>query len=168
MKRITKLAAGAFTGAAVVLAPLALTGTANAETGTVITLEPTGAQRAAAAKVIHCTIVAHNPHYSHHADAKNRSMVNVVGTVKCDHKVARISIRVGLYKNGHLYKQSGVKSNTGKSSISQNAARRCVKRQKYTGVAVASVVAPPGYTPPTASGRSVSKTVYISACKKGG
>ncbi|WP_026413838.1 hypothetical protein [Actinomadura oligospora] len=175
MKRITKLAMGAFAGAAVALAPLALTGTANADTGTnpettVITLKQDAGTRthAAGSQVIHCALAARNPHHSHHADAANRGMVNAVGSVKCDHAVARISIRVGLYKHGRLYRQSPVKANAGKTSVTQNAARRCVARQDYTGVAIADVTAPPGYRPSHAKGRSIGKTVRIAACKRGG
>ncbi|MEV5747349.1 hypothetical protein AB0L00_05985 [Actinoallomurus sp. NPDC052308] len=116
--------------------------------------------------MITCKITTHSPRYSHHAHAKNRDIVNVTADIKCTKKVAAISIQVALYKNNTLYKKSGVKRNAGKNYLSQNAARRCVKKQHNTGVSVGTVVFPAGYTPPSQSGGSRSKTVYISACKK--
>ena len=116
--------------------------------------------------VITCKITTHLPHYSHHADADNRHMVNVTATTTCTKKVARLSIRVALYKNGNLYKQSSVKSNTGRNKIGQNAARRCVKKQKYTGYSKGVVTFPAGYTPHTKTVRDESKSVTINACKK--
>ncbi|GAA4639504.1 hypothetical protein GCM10023196_101380 [Actinoallomurus vinaceus] len=118
------------------------------------------------ADVITCKITTHNPHYSHHADAKNRSMVNVTADIKCTKKVAGLAIQVVLFKEKARYKTSGVKKAYGKSSVSQNAARRCVKRHHYTGVAAGTVVFPAGYTPPSKNVRDQSKTVYIAACKK--
>ncbi|MGW7575652.1 hypothetical protein [Streptomyces sp. NPDC054765] len=116
--------------------------------------------------VITCKITTHRPHYSHHAHADNRHMVNVTADIKCTRKVAQLAIRVGLYKNGTLYKQSGPKTNAGRNKVSQNAARRCVKRQNYTGYAVGVVTFPPEYTPRTKQVKDTSATVRIYACKK--
>ncbi|MEU8996170.1 hypothetical protein AB0952_04440 [Streptomyces caniferus] len=116
--------------------------------------------------VITCKITTHLPHYSHHAHADNRHMVNVTADIKCSKKVAQLAIRVGLFKNGTLYKQSGTRANLGKNKVSQNAARRCVKRQNYTGAAVGVVTFPPGYTPHTKQVKHTSATVRINACKK--
>ncbi|MEV5568734.1 hypothetical protein AB0L06_01685 [Spirillospora sp. NPDC052269] len=173
MKRITKLAMGTFTGAAVALVPSTLTGTANAGTDTdtsVITLRPDGAARAhaGASQAIHCALAAHTPYRPQRADAVDRSAVTVAGSMKCDHAVARISVRVGLYKDGRLYEQSGVKSNAGRTSITLNAAGQCVGQQDYTGVAIANVIAPPGYHPSHAKGRAIGKTIRIADCKRGG
>ncbi|MGI5262079.1 hypothetical protein [Streptomyces angustmyceticus] len=116
--------------------------------------------------VITCKITTHLPHYSHHAHADNRHMVNVTADIKCSKPVAQLAIRVALYKNGRLYKQSGNKVNAGKSKVGQNAARRCVKRQNYTGYSAGVVTFPPGYTPRTKQVNHTSSTVRINACKK--
>ncbi|MFI0453805.1 hypothetical protein [Actinomadura sp. 6N118] len=164
MRTIQRLAIGACTGA---VALTSFVGTASAGTDTVTVQSGS----AAAPKIIKCRVVAHNPHYSHHAHAADKHRVNIVGTVKCDKRVAKIRIKVVLYKGKsknrlYKYKESAWKANYGKSSIGHNAARRCVKKQYYKGVAYAQVTFPPGYRPPAASGKAWSKTVYISACKK--
>ncbi|MFC5185310.1 hypothetical protein [Actinomadura harenae] len=186
MKRITQLATAAFAGAAVVLAS---TGTANADTGTtVITFEPASAAHPAAGHAakhpaakhstgkgsavkpgtIRCVLAARDPHSPRRPDAEARDVIDVAGSVKCDHPVARISIRVGLYKKGRLSRQSAVKTNAGKTSIAQNASHRCVAPQDYTGVAIANIVAPPGFRPEHAKGRAIGRTVRIAACRPGG
>lgn len=118
--------------------------------------------------VIHCAIKADNPHYSHHAHAKNKHIVNAVGRVKCDHRVASIRIKIILFKNGNKekYKETGWKSNTGKSSISHNAARRCLKNVRYMTAAYAYITAPPGYKPHTVYVKDYSSIVLIRKCKK--
>lgn len=116
--------------------------------------------------VITCKITTHLPHYSHHAHADNRHRVNVTADIKCSKSVAQLALRVVLYKNGKLYKQSGAKANAGRNKVSQNAARRCIKRQKYTGYSVGVVTFPPGYTPHTKQVKHTSATVRINACKK--
>ncbi|GAA0362152.1 hypothetical protein NE235_37040 [Actinoallomurus spadix] len=153
--------------AAVLVSTAGLSAADASTTDSTVTLTATrAAGPSLRADVITCKVTAHNPHYSHHAHAKNRDIVNVTADIKCSKKVASISIQVALYKNNTLYKKSAVKRNAGKNYISQNAARRCVKKQHYTGVAVGTVNFPPGYTPPSKSGRGQSKTVYIAACKK--
>ncbi|MCO5973924.1 hypothetical protein [Actinoallomurus soli] len=155
--------------AAVLVSTVGLSTADASTTDSTVTITATrtaGPGARAAADVITCKITAHNPHYSHHAHAKNRDIVNVTADITCTKKVAGISIQVALYKNNTLYKKSAVKRNAGKNYISQNAARRCVKKQHYTGVAVGTVNFPPGYTPSSKSGRSQSKTVYIAACTK--
>jgi hypothetical protein len=117
--------------------------------------------------VIHCELKVANPHYSHHAAAKDKDRVNVVATLKCDRSVSGMKIKVRLYKKGVKYKESGWKANNYKNSISVNAARRCVAKQKYQGQAWAYVWAPAGYQPPMAYMTIKSKVVYISKCKKG-
>ncbi|MEV0408079.1 hypothetical protein [Actinoallomurus sp. NPDC050550] len=150
----------------------ALVGTMSAAadastTDSTVTITATrAAGRGMRADVITCKITTHNPHYSHHAHAKNRDIVNVTADITCSKKVSGLSIQVALYKGKSLYKKSGVKKAYGKNRISQNAARRCIKKQNYTGVAAGTVVFPPGYTPPSKNVRSQSKTVYIAACKK--
>ncbi|MFD5393540.1 hypothetical protein ACFWJW_04830 [Streptomyces sp. NPDC127097] len=116
--------------------------------------------------VITCKLTTHLPHYSHHAHADNRHMVNVTADIKCTKPVAQLALRVGLYKNGTLYKQSGAKVNRGRNKVSQNAARRCIKRQNYTGYSVGVVTFPPGYTPHTKQVKHTSATARINACKK--
>lgn len=116
--------------------------------------------------VITCKITTHTPHYSHHAHAENKHRVNVTADIKCSKKVSRLSVQVGLYKNGSLYKKSAVKSSTGKNYVSQNAARRCVKKQTYTGAANGTVIFPPNYTPRTKNVSHQSSSVVIRACKK--
>ncbi|GAA3182944.1 MULTISPECIES: hypothetical protein [Streptomyces] len=116
--------------------------------------------------VIHCKIHTANPHYSHHAHGENRHRVNVVATVTCTKPVAQLSERVGLYKNGTIYKRSGVATVAGKKFVKQNASRRCVKNKNYAGYAKASVLFPPGYSPRTAKLSDKSPTVKISKCKK--
>lgn len=118
---------------------------------------------------IKCEIETHNAHYSHHAGQKNRHRVNVVADIDCDNRsVTRLSMAVGLYKNGKIYKRSGVKTNYSKSFLKQNASRRCVKKQKYAGYAKGSVLFPPGYHPRTAklADRGPERTIW--KCKKGG
>lgn len=124
------------------------------------------ARDTASRDVITCKITTHRPHYSHHADAENKHRVNVTADIKCSKKVSKLSVRVGLYKNGHIYKRSAVKSSTGKNKVSQNAARRCVKNQKYAGLANGVVTFPPNYTPRTKSVSDQSAGVVIRACKK--
>ncbi|GLW65872.1 hypothetical protein Arub01_41160 [Actinomadura rubrobrunea] len=121
---------------------------------------------AAAADVIRCTLRVHQPHYSHHAHAADKHRVNVTADVKCTKRVARLRIKVRLYKNGQPYKTTGWKSNSGKNWISYNAARRCVKRQRYQGQAWAQVVFPPGYRPPAAAGTVKSRVVTINRCTR--
>lgn len=170
MRKVQRtLLAGALTGA------LALTlgaGTAGASVpadkgpGTATGATTFRTVDARSGDVITCKLTTHLPHYSHHAHADNRHMVNVTADIKCTKGVARLALRVGLYKNGSLYKQSGTKANAGKNKVSQNAARRCVKRQKYTGYAAGVVTFPPGYTPHTKQVKHTSATVRINACKK--
>lgn len=124
------------------------------------------ARDARSSDVITCKITTHTPHYSHHAHADNKHRVNVTADIKCSKKVSRLSVQVGLYKNGSLYKKSSVKSSTGKNYVSQNAARRCVKKQTYAGVANGTVTFPPNYTPHTKSVSHQSSSVVIRACKK--
>ncbi|KAB2349478.1 hypothetical protein [Actinomadura rudentiformis] len=168
MRTIQRFAIGACTG---IVALTSFAGTASAGTGAdTVTVR---SESAAAPKIIKCRAVAHNPHYSHHAHAADKHRVNIVGTVKCDKKVAKLRIKVVLYKGKsknrlYKYKESAWKTNYGKSSINHNAARRCVKKQYYKGVAFVQVVFPPGYKPPAGSAKPWSKTVYISACKKQG
>lgn len=116
--------------------------------------------------VITCKLTAHRPHYSHHADAKNRHRVNTTADISCTKKVSKLALRVGLYKNGKIYKRSSVTSTTGKNHVRQNAARRCVKKQRYTGAAKGVVTFPPRYTPRTKKVGAQSKTVVVRACKK--
>ncbi|MEW1748923.1 hypothetical protein ACIQU1_10990 [Streptomyces angustmyceticus] len=170
MKTVQRtLLAGALTGA------LALTmGAGTAGASAPVDGGPDTAVGAATVKtvdarsgdVITCKITTHLPHYSHHAHADNRHMVNVTADIKCSKRVAQLAIRVALYKNGRLYKQSGNRVNLGKNKVSQNAARRCVKRQNYTGYSTGVVTFPPGYTPHTKQVKHTSATVRINACKK--
>lgn len=184
MKRITKLATGTFAGAALALPPIALPGTANAAPANatpanarpantpdagnraVITFEPSGgASSSADDKVIRCRIEAKRPRHSGYSDTGRPNLVTASGTVKCDHRVARIAIRVGLYKNGELYKQSEVRSNTHEYAIAQNASRWCVPQKNYTGVTIAKVFAPRGYRPRHANGTAVSRSTYLTTCQ---
>lgn len=116
--------------------------------------------------VITCKLSAHRPHYSHHADAKNKHRVNTTADITCSKKVSKLDVRVGLYKNGTIYKRSSVKSASGKKYVRQNAARRCIKKQRYAGLAKGVVTFPPGYSPRTKSVSDQSASVVIRACKK--
>ncbi|SCK52510.1 hypothetical protein [Streptomyces sp. WMMB 322] len=124
------------------------------------------ARDARSSDVITCKITTHTPHYSHHAHADNKHRVNVTADIKCSKKVSKLSIQVGLYKNGRIYKKSAVKSSAGKNRVSQNAARRCVKKQTYTGLANGLVTFPPNYTPRTKKVSHRSSDEVIRACKK--
>ncbi|AZS75992.1 hypothetical protein DDE74_38565 [Streptomyces lydicus] len=162
------LLSGVLTG---VLALTMGVGTAGASTADAGPDTATGAATvrtvdARSGDVITCKITTHLPHYSHHAHADNRHRVNVTADIKCSKSVAKLALRVALYKNGRLYKQSGAKVNAGRNKVSQNAARRCIKRQKYTGYSVGVVTFPPGYTPHTKQVKHTSATVRINACKK--
>ncbi|MGW8375643.1 hypothetical protein [Streptomyces sp. ODS28] len=149
-------------------------GSAGAATGSA--LGPTGDARAnvsAQAQTqrgdrIKCAIETHQAHYSHHAGQKSRHRVNVVADVTCDKPVPRISMAVGLYRNGKIYKRSGVRTNYNKAFLKQNASRRCVKKQKYAGYAKASVLFPPGYHPRTGKLADKGPERVIRKCKKGG
>ncbi|TMR06370.1 hypothetical protein ETD83_04940 [Actinomadura soli] len=125
-----------------------------------------GTATAAARPAIKCLLRVHLPHYSHHSDAQDKHRVNVTADVKCNRKVAALKIKVRLYKNGRVYKTTGWRSNVAKSKIAHNAARRCVKNQKYQGEAWAVVKFPPGYRPPVLNGHVKSRVVVIRKCKR--
>ncbi|WP_018654990.1 hypothetical protein [Actinomadura flavalba] len=164
-RKLTLASVTAVSGLLFALTP----GTAHADASD-LTARPTAKPKAGAAQadVITCKITAHNPHYSHHAHAADKHRVNVTADVKCTKKVGSLKIKVILYKNGKKYKESGWKTATGKNRVSTNAARRCVKKQTYQAKALATVVFPPRYTPPSGSGYDWSTKVRINACKKGG
>ncbi|WP_019630802.1 hypothetical protein [Actinomadura atramentaria] len=168
MRAINKVtSAAAVAGLAVALLPGVAAAAPSAGPGPVVTARPgVGKSKVSVRDVITCKITAHNPHYSHHAHAADKHRVNVTADVKCSKKVASIRLKVVLYKNGQKYKESGWKTATGKNRVSQNAARRCVKKQTYRAQALATVAFPPGYRPPTASGTAWSASVRINACKK--
>ncbi|MDL4775229.1 hypothetical protein [Actinomadura xylanilytica] len=168
IRRGSLLAAGAAVAGALALgaAPVASAApAAPTDGGTTLTATRSGVNAAAAA-VITCKVRIHDPHYSHHAHAKDKHRVNVTADTKCTKKVASLRIKMRLYKNGKPYKTTGWKSNTGKNTISHSAARRCVKKQRYQGRAWVRVVFPPGYKPPTGSSTVTSKAVTIYKCAK--
>lgn len=173
IRRSTLLVAGTATAGALALtsAPAAFSASTASATSaasadaTALRSARSGATTAAT-DVITCKARVHLPHYSHHAHAKDKHRVNVTADVKCDKRVASLKIKVRLLKNGKPYKTTGWKSNTGKNKISHNAARRCIKKQKYQGQAWVQVVFPPGYRPPTAATTVKSKVVTIRKCTR--
>ncbi|MFI0484825.1 hypothetical protein [Actinomadura sp. 9N215] len=164
VRRAALLASGLATAGAVTLTGLPAASAAPAP-GAASQLSA-GTATAAARPSIRCLLRVHLPHYSHHSDAQDRHRVNVTADVKCNRKVAALKIKVRLYKNGRIYKTSGWRSNRGKAKIAHNAARRCVKNQKYQGEAWATVTFPPGYKPPVLNGHVKSKVVLIRKCKR--
>ncbi|TYC12420.1 hypothetical protein FXF65_24545 [Actinomadura syzygii] len=108
----------------------------------------------------------HDPHYSHHAHAKNQSVVNVVADITCTKPVARLTIRVRLWKNGRAYKTSAQVSKAGKAYLRQNAAGPCVAKQTYRGEAWVYVKPPPGHQPPSGKTHIYGDSVKIPSCKK--
>ncbi len=94
-------------------------------------------------ETITCTLKINFPHKSTHFPGT----VNVVGTIGCSAAVSRLSIRVGLYFNGHLKAQKLVNS-THKSNVQSNAALPCFNGT-YEGAATGLVIFPPGFSPPS-------------------
>jgi hypothetical protein len=168
VQKLRKLAAVSVATAALAT-PLALHAPANAAavpapSPSTAAAKPAGG--ASAAAVIRCQIRTFNPHYSHHAHAQTKHRVNVTAKIQCTSRVAGLQIKVRLLKNGRAYKTTGWKRNAGKAYISFNAARRCVKNQRYQGEAWGIVAFPPRYVPPVARIYDKSPVVIIRRCAR--
>jgi hypothetical protein len=90
-----------------------------------------------------------------------RGTVNVVVTVKCTGAVPTISVRAALYRNGHLVKQSAVRTVHNARSAQNNAAVPCTSGT-YQGWMSYGVVFPPRYVPPTGSSSGFGQAVKIT------
>ncbi|ARZ66509.1 hypothetical protein SMD11_0843 [Streptomyces albireticuli] len=110
-----------------------------------------------ASAVIRCQGQVQRPHNSTHVPGT----VNVVVTVSCTARVSEITTRAALYKNGHLVKQSALRTQSGTASAQNNAAVPC-SPGNYRGWMYFKVVFPPGYNPPTASANGLGQEVPIS------
>jgi hypothetical protein len=106
--------------------------------------------------VINCDLKINNPHKSTHVTGT----INITATWTCTAPVSTLTIDIYLYRNG-LYVSEGHTSNPGGSYLMGNAATGCASGT-YQGVALGSVVFPPGYTPPTQNLSVTSNSVYIS------
>ncbi|MEV6600112.1 hypothetical protein AB0M36_25150 [Actinoplanes sp. NPDC051346] len=102
-----------------------------------------------------CDLRVDYPHKSSHVPGT----VNVVGNVNCTAPVSAIYMAVGLARNGSLVSVTNY-SNSGQASLRGNTATACVNGA-YQGVESVTVVFPPGFTPPTASGTALSPGVSI-------
>ncbi|WP_242882814.1 hypothetical protein [Actinomadura litoris] len=111
------------------------------------------------ARVIHCEIRfigAHGgiPHKSGHV----HGTINVRTGVTCSQPLRMIRGKVGLFSNrGSKIKAFG---STGKRTAKGNAALVC-RTGRYHGEAVATLYAPPGYTPRVATVGKRTPTVSI-------
>ena len=150
--------------AAVVTAPAAGAATAartarSAAPVTVVTLSAHGASTAAR---INCEMVFiganHGvPHHSGHVPGT----INVRVRVTCTRPIARIKGKVGLFSD------SGTKINSygsaGRATARGNAALRCTPGY-YLGESTATLTAPPGYSPHTATLTDQTAEVHITRC----
>jgi hypothetical protein len=123
----------------------------------------TSAPQAAAAAIV-CKFQVQDPHNSTHVGGT----VNVVATVSCVPAAESLSIRVTLYKvvcdpgcSQVPYGVTGSAKNVGKATIQANSAASCSSGD-YFGVSYATIVAPPGFTPPSANVSGSGRTVAIS------
>ncbi|MCO6009390.1 hypothetical protein NE236_30905 [Actinoallomurus purpureus] len=112
---------------------------------------------------ITCKITTHLPSYAY---AAGRRVVKVTADIECNKSVKGLTLRVSLYKNNVLYKRRSSRQNAGESSISQSAARRCIKNRHYFGRATGTITFPPHYNPQKRTITSKSGDASIAACKK--
>lgn len=95
--------------------------------------------------VITCEVALADPHYSHHAHAKNRNWVNVKGGVTCNWKVT--SLDTGLWLSyGPLWESVSENWAKGKSKITDNTQADC-KPGPWHGQMDVEIIFPLGYIP---------------------
>jgi len=117
---------------------------------------------AARARVITCEMVFiganHGaPHHSGHVPGT----VNVRVRVTCSQPVRMIRAKIGLFSN-HGSKINPYNS-VGKATARGNAALVC-RSGSYQGESVATVTAPAGYSPPSATMRAKTAKVHLTRC----
>ena len=105
---------------------------------------------------ITCNLTIDNPHKSTHVP----ETVNVVSNVTCDNVVSSISITTKLFRAG-IQVASSNSFGAEVFMLNGNAAVNCVNGE-YGGTADATVVFPPGYSPPSESGHVASPVVNIT------
>ena len=127
--------------------------------GNVTQLSFTAASTAAKVECVMVFIGANGgaPHHSGHVPGT----INVRVRVTCTRSVARIKGKIGLFSD------SGTKINpygsTGKATARGNAALKCTPGY-YLGTSSATVTAPPGYSPHTATLTDQTAEVHITRC----
>lgn len=119
--------------------------TSEAATITVVTQPDaaTDAQLSSLAATFTCSLKVNNPHGSTHV----AGTINVVSTVNCQINAARIRLATDLYRLSPYGKWVGTpKVVTNKNTVSSNAAAPCsAGPAEFTGRAVGTITAPPGY-----------------------
>lgn len=116
----------------------------------------TGGASSQAGSTITCNLTIDNPHNSTHVP----ETVNVVSHVTCDNVVSSISITTKLFRAG-IQVASSNSFGAEVFTLNGNAAVNCANGP-YGGTADATVVFPPGYTPPSESGHVASSVVNIT------
>jgi hypothetical protein len=106
--------------------------------------------------VISCYLYIDNPHRSTHQPSTTNTLARWI----CSQPVARLTLRIYVYRNDIFVTESSA-GNSGRARVQANATTRCVSGT-YQGIALASVVFPPGYEPPTDTADDTSNSVYIS------
>ena len=109
------------------------------------------ANAAAAASTITCVAPVQNVHGSTHVTGT----INVVATVQCTAFVLSIAQQAALYKIGGSSWWGKKLSDSGAVTIQTNAATSCSQAPgQFYGVAVTTIVFPPGYVPTTPTARN--------------
>lgn len=105
---------------------------------------------------INCLLSVANPHQA----ATPPHTVHDVATWKCTAAVSSITMTLTLNESGHV---AGSKtcSDTGKASLRCAVSGACVKGVAQ-GSATGTVVAPPGYQPPSFGGTAKSNGVFLT------
>jgi hypothetical protein len=111
---------------------------------------------ASAQSVISCYLYADNPHRSTHQPSTTNTQARWI----CSQPVSRLTLNLYVYRNDIFVTRSSA-GNAGAARLQTNATTACVSGT-YQGLALASVVFPPGYEPPTGSADDTSNSVYIS------
>jgi hypothetical protein len=111
-----------------------------------------------------CTLNVQNPHNSSHVGGT----INVVATISCGIAVTRMSLQVTFYKvvcdprcGTVPYGTTGSSVTYSNRTIQANSAAAC-SSGSYFGEAYGSIVAPPGFSPPTGTVEGPGATVAIS------
>ena len=105
---------------------------------------------------INCNLVVANPHQATRAP----HTVHVIATWTCTHAVHSFSMTLSLSENGTTTASKSC-SNTGMAAIRCAVSAACVKGVAF-GTATGTVVAPPGYQPPSFSGTAKSNSVLLT------
>ncbi|HEX6537720.1 MAG TPA: hypothetical protein VF155_00885 [Candidatus Dormibacteraeota bacterium] len=105
---------------------------------------------------INCNLVVANPHQA----AKAPHTVRVVANWTCTAAVHSISMTLSLSENGTTQAHKSC-SNTGMAALRCAVSAACVKGVAF-GTATGTVVAPPGYQPPSFSGTAKSNSVFLT------